>query len=63
MEPFYRRIFGKISRHFGDLRFAESYQMEDAEYLIIAYGCTAAVDPGRGADRARHGDERRSFEA
>ena len=41
VEPFYRRLFGKISRHFNDLQLAESYQMEDAEYLIIAYGCTA----------------------
>ena len=41
VEPFYRRLFGKISRHFGDLQLAESYEIEDAEYLIIAYGCTA----------------------
>ncbi len=41
VEPFYNRLFGKISRHFHDLQMTESYMTEDAEYLIIAYGCTA----------------------
>ncbi len=50
---FYSRLFGKISRHFSYLERINSYGMEDAEYVIIAYGCTArsaraAVRIGRG---------------
>jgi len=41
VEPFYTRLFGKISRHFNDLQLTENYMTEDADYLIIAYGCTA----------------------
>ena len=41
VEPFYARLFGKISRHFADLEMVKSFQMEDAEMVIIAYGCTA----------------------
>ena len=49
----YSRLFGKISRHFSYLERINSYGMEDAEYVIIAYGCTArsaraAVRIGRG---------------
>ena len=39
--PFFERIFGKITRHFEDLQFAEEYMIDDADFLIIAYGCTA----------------------
>lgn len=38
---FYSRLFGKISRHFSSLEQNKSFGMEDAEYVIIAYGCTA----------------------
>jgi 2-oxoglutarate ferredoxin oxidoreductase subunit alpha len=38
---FYSRLFGKISRHFSYLERINSFSMEDAEYVIIAYGCTA----------------------
>ncbi|MDQ7785503.1 MAG: 2-oxoacid:acceptor oxidoreductase subunit alpha [Desulfomonilaceae bacterium] len=38
---FYARLFGKISRHFKYLERINSFGMEDAEYVIVAYGCTA----------------------
>ena len=41
VEPFYNRLFGKISRHFADLERVQAYQLDDAEMVIIAYGCTA----------------------
>jgi 2-oxoglutarate ferredoxin oxidoreductase subunit alpha len=41
VEPFYNRLFGKISRHFADLERVKTFQMDDAEIVIIAYGCTA----------------------
>ncbi|MCA1988479.1 MAG: 2-oxoacid:acceptor oxidoreductase subunit alpha [Desulfarculus sp.] len=41
VEPFYNRLFGKISRHFADLERVKAYQLDDAEMVIIAYGCTA----------------------
>ena len=41
VEPFYNRLFGKISRHFADLELVKAHQMDDAEMVIIAYGCTA----------------------
>jgi 2-oxoglutarate ferredoxin oxidoreductase subunit alpha len=39
--PFYSRLFGKISRQFTYLENVKSFQVDDAELLIIAYGCTA----------------------
>jgi 2-oxoglutarate/2-oxoacid ferredoxin oxidoreductase subunit alpha len=39
--PFYERLFGKITRQFGYLEMVKSFELEDAELLIIAYGCTA----------------------
>ena len=52
VEPFYYRLFEKISRHFEDLENVKGFMLEDAELLIIAYGCTArsaqaAVRKGR----------------
>ncbi len=41
VEPFYSRLFGKISRHFSELEWTESVGLEDAEIVIIAYGCSA----------------------
>jgi len=39
--PFYERLFGKISRQFSYLENVKSFQVSDADLLIIAYGCTA----------------------
>jgi 2-oxoglutarate ferredoxin oxidoreductase subunit alpha len=41
VDPFLARLFGKISRHFGDLERVKSFQLDDAEVVFIAYGCTA----------------------
>jgi 2-oxoglutarate ferredoxin oxidoreductase subunit alpha len=41
VEPFYNRLFNKISRHFTLLEWVKGFGLEDAEYLLIAYGCTA----------------------
>ncbi len=53
VEPFYARLFGKISRQFSYLELVKPCELEDAELVIIAYGCTArsaraAVRLGRG---------------
>jgi 2-oxoglutarate ferredoxin oxidoreductase subunit alpha len=47
IEPFILRLFRKISSHFDDIQLVEAYQIEDAEIVIIAYGCSA-----RAAHRA-----------
>ncbi len=47
IEPFLLRLFRKISIHFGEIQLCESYQVEDAEVVIVAYGCLA-----RSAHRA-----------
>ncbi len=47
IEPFILRLFRKISSHFDDIQLVDLYQIEDAEIVIIAYGCTA-----RAAHRA-----------
>ena len=47
IEPFLLRLFRKISTHFGEIQLCESYQVEDAEVVIVAYGCVA-----RSAHRA-----------
>jgi len=39
--PFYARLFGKITRQFPYLENVKAFQLDDAELLIIAYGCTA----------------------
>lgn len=39
--PFYARLFGKITRQFPYLENIKRFQTDDAELLIIAYGCTA----------------------
>jgi 2-oxoglutarate ferredoxin oxidoreductase subunit alpha len=39
--PFYSRLFGKISRQFAYIEQAKPFETEDAEVLIIAYGCMA----------------------
>jgi 2-oxoglutarate ferredoxin oxidoreductase subunit alpha len=41
VEPFYARLFGKLSRHFAALEQVKTFALEDAEAVIIAYGCTA----------------------
>ena len=47
IEPFILRLFRKISIHFDDLQLVESFYTEDAELVIVAYGCVA-----RSAHRA-----------
>ena len=47
IEPFLLRLFRKISTHFDDIQMVESHQIEDAELVLIAYGCVA-----RSAHRA-----------
>ncbi len=47
IEPFLARLFRKISTHFEDIQLVERYQIEDADMVIIAYGCVA-----RSAHRA-----------
>ncbi len=41
VEPFYARLFAKITRQFAYLERVKAFQLEDAEFLVIAYGCTA----------------------
>lgn len=41
VEPFFARLFGKISRQFSYLEWVKPFQVEDAEWVIIAYGCAA----------------------
>ncbi len=47
VDPFIRRLFRKISQNFKELQLGESFETEDAEICIIAYGCVA-----RSAKRA-----------
>ncbi len=47
IEPFLARLFRKISTHSDDIRLVEHFMTEDAEIVIIAYGCVA-----RSAHRA-----------
>ncbi len=47
IEPFLLRLFRKISIHFAEIQLCESYQVKDAEVVIVAYGCVA-----RSAHRA-----------
>jgi 2-oxoglutarate ferredoxin oxidoreductase subunit alpha len=39
--PFYTRLFAKVSRQFAYLEMVKQFQLEDAEQVIIAYGCVA----------------------
>jgi len=41
VEPFIARLFRKISRQFAYLEQIKSFQVDDADMIIIAYGCTA----------------------
>jgi 2-oxoglutarate ferredoxin oxidoreductase subunit alpha len=45
--PFIARLHRKISQHFSEIQMAESFETEDAEITIVAYGCVA-----RSAKRA-----------
>ena len=47
IEPFLLRLFRKISTHFDDIQLVESFFTEDADLVIVAYGCVA-----RSAHRA-----------
>jgi len=39
--PFIARLHRKISQHFSEIQMAEFFQTEDAEIMIVAYGCVA----------------------
>lgn len=41
VEPFYARLFAKISRQFAYIEDVKPLHVHDADLLIIAYGCTA----------------------
>lgn len=45
--PFIKRLFRKISQNFPDIHMSQTFQTEDAEITVIAYGCVA-----RSAKRA-----------
>lgn len=45
--PFIERLHRKISQHFSDIQMAEFFLTDDAEIVVIAYGCVA-----RSAKRA-----------
>ena len=47
VEPFILRLFRKISTHFADIQRLEGRFLEDADVVIVAYGCVA-----RAAHRA-----------
>ncbi|MBU1205420.1 MAG: 2-oxoacid:acceptor oxidoreductase subunit alpha [Proteobacteria bacterium] len=47
IEPFLLRLFRKISTHFNDIQLFEKFYIEDADLVIVAFGCTA-----RSAHRA-----------
>jgi 2-oxoglutarate/2-oxoacid ferredoxin oxidoreductase subunit alpha len=47
IEPFLKRLARKISTHFEDIQMVDSYNVEGADVVIIAYGCVA-----RSAHRA-----------
>jgi len=47
IEPFLLRLSRKISTHFEDIQMVDSYNVEGADVVIIAYGCVA-----RSAHRA-----------
>jgi 2-oxoglutarate/2-oxoacid ferredoxin oxidoreductase subunit alpha len=47
IEPFLLRLHRKISSHLDDIQLFESYEVEDAEVVIVAYGSVA-----RSAHRA-----------
>jgi 2-oxoglutarate ferredoxin oxidoreductase subunit alpha len=41
VEPFFARLFRKISQHFPYITRVKSFRLDDADLVIIAYGCTA----------------------
>ncbi|MBW2039107.1 MAG: 2-oxoacid:acceptor oxidoreductase subunit alpha, partial [Deltaproteobacteria bacterium] len=45
--PFFKRLFRKISQNFADIHMSETFETEDAEITVIAYGAVA-----RSAKRA-----------
>ncbi len=47
IKPFLLRLFRKISTHFNDIQLVENFFIEDADLVIVAFGCTA-----RSAHRA-----------
>lgn len=49
VHAFYSRLFDKIRKNLAVFQEVKSFQVEDAEYLIVAYGCAARA--ARGAVR------------
>jgi len=41
IDPFIRRLFRKIGQHFAEIQIGETFETEDADVAIIAYGCVA----------------------
>ena len=41
VDPLIRRLYSKISRDFDRLQWFDSYFAEDAEIMVVAYGCVA----------------------
>jgi 2-oxoglutarate ferredoxin oxidoreductase subunit alpha len=41
VEAFYERLFAKIRRHAAEIERVKRFHLDDAELVIIAYGCTA----------------------
>ncbi|OBQ57677.1 2-oxoacid:acceptor oxidoreductase subunit alpha [Halodesulfovibrio spirochaetisodalis] len=52
VNEFMTRLFRKIDNYYHDVLIVDEYQLEDAEYAVVAYGCVArsahhAVDQAR----------------
>jgi 2-oxoglutarate/2-oxoacid ferredoxin oxidoreductase subunit alpha len=41
IDPFIRRLFRKISSHLDDIILWEGFHLEDADMVIVAYGCVS----------------------
>jgi len=41
VEPFFNRIFAKISRNFDEIARVKRLELDDAQVAIVAYGCSA----------------------
>jgi 2-oxoglutarate/2-oxoacid ferredoxin oxidoreductase subunit alpha len=55
IDPFIRRLFRKISQNYAEIQMGEFYETEDAEVVIIAYGCVARSAKRAVADARERG--------
>ncbi len=55
IDPFIRRLFRKVSQNFSDVQIGESYETDDADITIIAYGCVARSARRAAADGRENG--------